>query len=77
MNPDTGEIGSFESTAKAKKAGFTEELTPLESTMLAAMTTEERKAWLAEERRSGRRKDPSALHPSGKNRKQRRKKEKT
>lgn len=55
MDPKSGAIGQFETEEDAKLAGFTESLTGKEAGHLQGMNRQQRRAWLAEQRRLGKR----------------------
>lgn len=74
MNPNTGEIRTFKTMEDAAAAGFTIPISEEEAAAAKQMSLEERVAWAND--RAARMKTqaprPVGLHPSGKNRKQRR-----
>ena len=51
MNPDTGAIAHFETEEDARLAGFTESLTAEQAGELAGMNRQQRRAWLAQNRK--------------------------
>ena len=53
MDPKTGAIAVFETEKDAQRAGYTVPLTEAEAATLRPMNRKQRRAWLAEQRRAG------------------------